>query len=120
MEKVLPVVRWDLCEENRAIVDGVEYVIYTDEVGIWAIEATKWDAPTARTDYSDWCSSSEGYGIGERDLCARIAAKAGLKGIYACGVACWIYAADEDSDEPLTCEGCGTEEGYDHRAGCQG
>lgn len=84
-----------LTETARATVDGVEYVVADDGVFRCAVPADAYDdvpdAYTAR-DYSAWCSS-EGTGIGDHDLCARIAAAAGLGGIHAAGACAYIKAA---------------------------
>ncbi|MGE3526007.1 MAG: hypothetical protein AB7I33_08800 [Gemmatimonadales bacterium] len=88
MTTCTPKSRWNLTEVARVTVDGTDYVVYDDGSYRVAIEADDFDAGTEETDYSLWCAATAG--VGDRDLARRIAAEAGLDGIYTCGDCTWV------------------------------
>lgn len=88
-EMMRPADRWHLQEIGRTVVDGTEYVVYSDGACTWAVKAADFDRETPEEDYSIWCQA-EGAGIGDTELCRRIAEAADLDGIYSAGACCWV------------------------------
>jgi hypothetical protein len=86
-----PIEKWNLTEVARVTVDDCEIVVVDDGSFRTAMFADRFDAETEVEDYSEWCSG-EGSGIGDEDLCARIAAAADLDGIYSAGSCTWVEA----------------------------
>lgn len=110
---------------GRATVDEVEYVVYTDEAYTWAVEAdvydhvslseyakrdaSHYDALASEDDrrdtadefnsqrYSLWCAEA-GSGVGDDELCARIARAAQVEGIYTSGSARYAKALTTAQD----------------------
>lgn len=66
-----PAQRWGLTEHALVTVDGTDYVLYSDDQHMWAMDAAAYHAPTEESDYSLWCSG-EGSGIGDHRLLVRI------------------------------------------------
>lgn len=88
--------RFDLREIGRCTLDlgdrFPEYVVYTDEVGTYAVDADAFDADTDAPDYSEWCAG-EGFGEADDATCALIARECGLAGIRTSGSDRWVPAA---------------------------
>lgn len=86
-----PKEQWALREQGRGEVDGITYVVYSDDEFAWAVAATVFDAPTSVEEYSDWCLG-EGKGVSDLALCARIASACGVRGFCAAGNVTWVRA----------------------------
>lgn len=75
-------------------IDSVEYVVYSDGAYTTAISEGDWamvDTDTYGPDaYSEWCATYGG--VSDEALCSRIAAGAGLDGIYTAGSCIWAPA----------------------------
>lgn len=79
----------------RVTVDDSAYVVYSDGTYTTAIDEASWEMVDTDVygdrDYSEWCASS-GSGVGDTDLCARIARAADLDGITSAGSCIWCAA----------------------------
>ncbi len=80
-----PAARWNLDELARVTVDGTEYVVYSDGHYSWAMPAAGYDAETSEEDYSHWCTTRAGRGIGDHALLRRILVAAELEVVYSAG-----------------------------------
>lgn len=93
-ETLTPADRWSLTEVARVELDGAAYVVVDDGTYCTAMEAEAFDAPTDEADYSAWCAANPG--IGNEDLCARLATEAGLDGIFSSGACTRVAAVSTD------------------------
>lgn len=108
-----------LTEIARVTVDETEYVIVDDESFRYAVLAEEYDNVDDRYGrhavpafdghnertidaarehnverYSLWCAG-DGSGVGDIDLCSRIAAAAGIDGMHVAGSCVYVAAAGE-------------------------
>ena len=81
--------RYNLTEVARVVIEGREWVVYSEGHGggggRYAIHAADWSDADLVTgnDYSRWCADT--HGAGDPDLVRRIARAAGLDELRACG-----------------------------------
>lgn len=93
-ETLTPAERWSLTEVARVEVDGETYVVVDDGTYRTAQHVGVFDAETSETDYSAWCAANPG--VGDEDLCARIATVAELPGVVTAGSCRWVAAVSTD------------------------
>lgn len=79
----------------RVTVADSAYVVYSDGAYTTALDETSWEMVDTDVygpdNYSEWCAGS-GSGVGDTDLCRRIARAAGLDGITSAGSCIWCAA----------------------------
>lgn len=93
-ETLTPAERWSLTEVARVEVDGETYVVVDDGTYRTAQLGGAFDAETSETDYSAWCAANPG--VGDEDLCARIATVAEIPGVVTAGSCRWVAAVSTD------------------------